>query len=83
MTEGRTMTTTVTGVWKHGRLSLVTLPVGLREGRVQVVLIEDDRAIVRPQPITFGMFSGGPDVGPEQFAEAEFHGEAEFDDTYA
>ncbi len=73
------MTATVAGVLKDGQLVLDEKPAGLRDGRVRVVLIQDERDAAPSQPIRFGMFPGGPDTTPEDFREAEFHGEAEFE----
>ena len=74
------MTATVTGVYKEGKLELLEVPKGLREGCVRVVLTEDEATENKPQYLVFGKYPG--DTPLEAFKEAEWHGEEEFDDLY-
>ena len=77
------MTATVTGVYKEGKLELLEVPKGLREGRVRVVLTEDEVLEPKPQYLTFGKYRGDIDTPLETFKEAEWHGEEEFDNLYS
>ena len=77
------MTATVTGVYKEGKLELLEVPKGLREGRVRVVLTEDETLEPKPQYLTFGKYKGDIDTPLEAFKEAEWHGEEEFDNLYS
>ena len=76
------MTAVVAGIYKQGKLELLEKPVGLREGRVQVVLIEEPEPKPEPQYLVFGKYKGDYDTTLEDFKEAEWHGEEEFDDLY-
>ena len=70
----------VPGIYKQGKIELLEIPEGVREGRVRVMLIEDDGAKPELRYLEFGKYPG--DTPPEAFEEAEFHGEPEFDDLY-
>jgi hypothetical protein len=80
--RGATMTVIVPGVYKHGKVELLETPTGLREGRVRVMLTEEPEPEPKPelQHLVFGKYSGGRDITLEDFKDAEWHGEAEFDD---
>jgi hypothetical protein len=74
------MTAIVSGIYRGGKLELLETPTGLREGRVRVVLIEEEERTSPPQYLTYGMFKDcpGPMSTEESFKEAEWHGEEEF-----
>jgi hypothetical protein len=72
----------VPGVYKQGKLELLETPVGLRDGKVRVLLIEEPEPGPEPQHLVYGKYSGGRDITLEDFRDAEWHGEAEFDDLY-
>lgn len=76
------MTVIVTGVYKHGKVELLETPMGLREGRVRVILTEEPESKPQPQYLVFGKYAGGRDTTLEDFKDAEWRGEAEFDDLY-
>jgi hypothetical protein len=77
------MTTTVTGFYKQGKIELLETPAGLREGRVRVVLTEEEEPKSSPRYLEFGKYKvEGKDTPLEAFEEAEWHGEPEFDDLY-
>lgn len=67
-----------TGIYKQGKVELLETPQGVREGRVRVMLIEDDGPKPEPCYLVRGTYPG--DTPPEAFEETEFHGEPEFDD---
>lgn len=73
------MTTMVTGVYKQGRIELLDPPAGLREGQVRVLLIQDQGPKPEPQYLVFGKYAGGKDITLEDFEDAEWHKEPEFD----
>ncbi|MGI8552710.1 MAG: hypothetical protein ACR2PL_18270 [Dehalococcoidia bacterium] len=76
------MPTMVPGVYKQGKVELLELPQGIREGRVRVMLIEDEAPKPEPHYLEFGKYRGDKDTTLEDFKEAEWHGEPEFDDLY-
>lgn len=76
------MTATVQGIYKEGKIELLETPKGLREGRVRVVLIEEEEQKPAPQYLVFGKYKGDKDTTLEDFKDAEWHGEEEFDDLY-
>ncbi len=75
------MTAIVAGIYKQGKLELLETPTGLRDGRVRVVLIEEEPNPA-PRYLQFGKYKGDKDTTLEDFKEAEWHGEEEFDDLY-
>jgi hypothetical protein len=79
--EGETkVTAIVAGVYKQGKVELLETPMGLREGRVRVVLIEDEERAPARHYLVRGKYKGGLDTTLEDFKDAEWHGEEEFDD---
>jgi hypothetical protein len=78
------MTTSVTGIYKDGKVELLETPEGLREGRVRVILIEEAEPNPKPEPqyLQFGKYKGERETTLEDFKDAEWHGEPEFDDLY-
>ena len=74
------MTAIVEGVYKQGKIELLQVPANVPEGRVRVILIpEDDRAKPPSRMITFGMYPGDQST-LEDFKDAEWHGEQEWDE---
>jgi hypothetical protein len=71
------MTAMVAGVYKEGKIELLELPRGVREGRVRVLVIEDQQPKPTPRYLVRGKYRGSKDVAPEDFKEAEWHGEEE------
>ena len=74
------MTGTVAGLFKSGKLELLENPKGLREGRVKVTIEEELEAKPEPQYLQFGKYKGGRMSTLEDFKDAEWHGEPEFDE---
>jgi hypothetical protein len=77
-----TETVTVEGVYKDGKIELLEIPEGLREGRVRIIVLPEPTAKPEPRYIEFGKYKGGKETTLEDFKEAEWHGEEEFDDLY-
>lgn len=75
------MTAIVEALYNQGKIELLQTPVGLPEGRIRLILITQDQ----PKPpscyLTYGKYPGGNST-LEDFKDAEWHGEAEFDDQY-
>ncbi|HZP85153.1 MAG TPA: hypothetical protein VFB21_26255 [Chthonomonadaceae bacterium] len=76
------MTAIVEGIYKEGKVELLETPVGLREGRVRVILTEEPEEKPAPRYLQRGKYKGGRMSTLEDFKEAEWHGEEEFDDLY-
>ncbi len=75
------MSTNVEGIYSQGKIELLEIPVGIREGRVRVLMMADDeKPKLEPRYLVRGKYPG--DTPPEAFEEAEWHGEPEFDDLY-
>jgi hypothetical protein len=74
------MTATVAGFYKEGNLELLETPKALWEDRVRVILSEEDETKPAPCYLEFGKYKGDIDTALEDFKDAEWHGEAEFDD---
>lgn len=77
------MTALLKGIYTAGRIDLLDKPLGIREGRVRVLLIED--LAPKPEPIYLqpGKYGGHDNSTLEDFQIAEWNGEPEFDDLYA
>lgn len=73
------MTAIVEGFYKQGKIDLPEAPPGLPEGPVRVIVI----AIEQPKPtaryMSFGMYQTGRMSTLEDFEDAAWHGEEEFD----
>ena len=76
------MTAIVAGIYRQGKLELLEKPTGLREGRVRVVLTEEAEQKPEPRYLVRGKYKGGRMSTLEDFKEAEWHGEEEFDNLY-
>ena len=72
------MPTIVAGIYKDGKIELLETPLGVREGRVRVTLVEEEEPKPEPRYLVRGKYPR--DTPPEAFEEAEFHGELAFDD---
>ena len=76
------MSTIVEGIYKEGVIQLLQTPAGLSEGRVRVIVMpEADGSQPPPRMMTFGMLGTGDMSTLEDFKEAEWHGENEWDDA--
>jgi hypothetical protein len=69
------MATTVAGIYKHGRVELLTTPAGVREGPVLVTLQEMTAKKPEPCLLTFGKYQEGRESTVEDFRIAEWRGE--------
>ena len=73
------MTAIVEGIYKEGKLDLLQTPTGLPEGHVRVILIALGPPKLPPHYLTFGKYQTGQMSTLEDFKDAEWHGEPEFD----
>lgn len=76
------MTVIVSGIYKDGKIELDEVPKELRAGPVRVVLIEEGEKRPAQSHLVFGKYRSGILSTPESFQDAEWHGEAEFDNQY-
>jgi hypothetical protein len=67
----------IEGVYKHGKIELVELPLDVSESRVIVTFLEPETTRKQTQMIQFGMFSGRNKSTEEDFEAAEFNGDKE------
>ena len=74
------MTAIVEGVYKQGKIELLQPPADLPEGRVRVIVMSEEGPKPPPRMMTFGMFPGDSST-LEDFKEAEWHGETEWDNA--
>jgi hypothetical protein len=77
--EMQTMARTVAGIYKDGRIELLETPIGVREGRVLVTLVEMDKGGAAPRYLQPGKYQTGRMSTEEDFKIAEWYGEEEFD----
>jgi hypothetical protein len=75
------MTALVIGIYKGGKIELLETPAGLREGRVRILVIEEPDRKVEPRYLQPGKYGGRDNTTLEDFKEAEWHLEEEFDDA--
>ena len=73
------MLTTVEGVYSSGKVELLETPREVQEGRVLVVFLQESKPKSSSQQMRFGQFAGSRQSTEEDFREAEWHGEKEFD----
>ena len=76
------MTAIVEGFYKHGKIDLLETPPGLPEGRVRVIVIAHEQPKPPPCQLTFGKYPSGRMSTPEDFKDAQWHGEQETDDRH-
>ena len=69
------MTATVPAIYTKGKLELLEVPVGIQDGRVRVILIDDVADRRDPQPIQYGKYRSGTLSTEEDFALAEWRGD--------
>jgi hypothetical protein len=68
------MTLTMEGIYTQGKIELLETPVGVREGRVRVVLTQEETS---PRHLVRGKYKTGRFSTLEDFAEAEWRGDQE------
>jgi hypothetical protein len=73
------MTAIVEGFYKQGRIDLLEPHPELPEGRVRVIFISAEQPKTPPCPLVFGKYQAGQMSSLEDFKDAEWRGEEEFD----
>ena len=76
------MTVVVEGLYQHGKIELLQAPEGIARRAIRLIMISQEPTKPPPRMLTFGMFGGGVETTLEDFKDAEWHGEEEFDDLY-
>ena len=76
------MTTILDGVLKQKTIELVQVPANIPEGNVQVIVIAKEPIAGEPRFLTFGKYPADKESTLEDFRDAQWHGEEEFDDLY-
>ncbi len=76
------MTAIVEGFYKQGKINLLETPQGLPEGPVRVIVIAQEQSKSPPCHLTFGKYRAGNMSSLDDFKDAEWHGEEEFDDGH-
>jgi hypothetical protein len=73
------MATIVAGIYKQGKIELLTIPAGLQEGPV-LVTVEQASATKEPCLLPYGRYREGKESTVEDFKIAEWRGETETTD---
>ncbi len=76
------MTAIFEGFYKQGNIELLETPSGLQAGPVRVIVIAKDQPKPPSSYLTFGKYQTGRMSTLEDFQDAEWHGEKEFDDPH-
>ena len=76
------MTAIISGVYSDGKIELLETPVGIRDGKVRVILIEDTQANPASAQMQYGKYRSGQLSTEADFAVAEWHGEQGWDNGH-
>jgi hypothetical protein len=68
------MTAIVNGIYADGKIELLETPVGIRDGKVRVIVIEEPAAAPPSSQLKYGKYRSGPLSTEDDFALAEWHG---------
>ena len=69
------MTAEVKGFYANGKIELLQTPIGIREGKVRVIVIEEVEVRQPSGQMQFGKYASGRLSTEEDFTTAEWHGE--------
>ncbi len=72
------MTAIVEGLYKQGKIELLSAPFGLPEGRIRLILIAQDPSKTPACYLPYGKYPGDTST-LEDFQGAQWHGEEELD----
>ncbi len=67
--------TVIHGIYTDGKIELLETPVGIREGNVRVILIEEPHARIAASQLQYGKYRSGTLSTEEDFTIAEWHGD--------
>lgn len=73
------MTAVVLGIYAQGKIELLQTPVGIRDGKVRVIVIEEGRVQQPSSQLVYGKYSSGKLSSDVDFAIAEWRGRKEWD----
>ena len=73
------MTVIVEGFYSQGKIDLLATPPGVPEGPVRVIVIPAEQPKPPPCYLTFGKYPTGRLSTLEDFQDAQWDGEKEFD----
>jgi hypothetical protein len=73
------MTATVSANYVQGKIELLETPVGIRDGKVRVIVIEEGHAPASPNPLQYGKYRSGALSAGDDFSVAEWHGDKNWD----
>jgi hypothetical protein len=66
------MTAIVSAMYKQGKLELLETPIGVREGKVQVIVIGPSESEAASIPLEYGKYREGTPSTEADFTLAEF-----------
>jgi hypothetical protein len=69
------MTAIVSGIYANGKIELLETPVGIRDGNVRVIVIEEPEAKPGACQLQYGKYRSGTLSTEDDFKAAEWHGE--------
>ncbi len=75
------MTVILDGFYKQGHIDLVQAPQDMPAGRMRVIVISEASPKPPPCYLTYGKYPGDKST-LEDFKDAEWHGEEEFDNQH-
>jgi hypothetical protein len=70
------MTANVPGLYSHGKIELLEQPVGIRDGKVRVILIEVSETGAG-SPLQYGKYGSGTLSTEDDFVIAEWRGDSD------
>ena len=73
------MTAIVSGIFSRGKLELLQTPVGIRDGKVRVIVMEESQDADEAGHIHFGKYGSGTLSTEDDFASAEWGGLTKWD----
>jgi hypothetical protein len=73
------MTATVPAIYSQGKIELLEQPVGIRDGKVRVIVIEERELPSQGKQLQYGKYHAGVLSTEEDFSIAEWHGDKNWD----
>ena len=73
------MTAIVPGIYAQGKIELLQTPVGIRDGKVRVIVIEEGETKQHSSQMQYGKYSSGILSTEDDFKIAEWHGAKEWE----
>ncbi|MBI2804451.1 MAG: hypothetical protein HYX68_05630 [Planctomycetes bacterium] len=73
------MTAIVPGIYAQGKIELLQTPVGIRDGKVRVIVIEEGEEKKPSSQMQFGKYSAGTLSTEDDFRIADWRGKKEWE----